>query len=33
MTTAAIDAAPMEIVRGRGGGGPSPERIVVAYGF
>jgi cytochrome o ubiquinol oxidase subunit III len=25
--------APIEFVRGRGGGGPAPKRIVVAYGF
>jgi cytochrome o ubiquinol oxidase subunit III len=25
--------APVELVRGRGGGGPAPTRIVVAYGF
>ena len=28
-----IDAPPAELVRGRGGGGPAPTRIVVAYGF
>jgi cytochrome o ubiquinol oxidase subunit 3 len=33
MTIATIDAIPAEIVRGRGGGGPAPTRIVVAYGF
>ena len=37
MTTAAIDAAsttvPTKLARGRGGGGPAPKRIVVAYGF
>jgi cytochrome o ubiquinol oxidase subunit III len=37
MTTAAIDTAPTVIptglARGRGGGGPAPKRIVVAYGF
>ncbi|HUC12134.1 MAG TPA: cytochrome o ubiquinol oxidase subunit III [Stellaceae bacterium] len=34
MTIAAtIDAAPTELVPGRGGGGPAPTRIVVAYGF
>ncbi len=33
MTVAAIDAVPTEQVRGRGGGGPAPTRIVVAYGF
>ena len=26
-------AIPTELVRGRGGGGPAPKRIVVAYGF
>jgi cytochrome o ubiquinol oxidase subunit III len=26
-------AASIELVRGRGGGGPAPKRIVVAYGF
>ena len=26
-------AVPTELVRGRGGGGPAPKRIVVAYGF
>ena len=29
----AIDAAPIELARGRGGGGPASKRIVVAYGF
>ena len=24
---------PTELARGRGGGGPAPKRIVVAYGF
>jgi cytochrome o ubiquinol oxidase subunit III len=37
MTIAAIDRAPAgvpaELARGRGGGGPAPKRIVVAYGF
>ena len=37
MTTAAIDRAsteiPTELARGRGGGGPAPKRVVVAYGF
>jgi cytochrome o ubiquinol oxidase subunit 3 len=33
MTIATIDAVPVERVRGRGGGGPAPTRIVVAYGF
>jgi len=37
MTLATIDtpraAVPTEFARGRGGGGPSPKRIVVAYGF
>ena len=33
MTIAAIDAVSTEIVPGRGGGGPAPTRIVVAYGF
>jgi cytochrome o ubiquinol oxidase subunit 3 len=37
MPTATIDIAatpaPTELVRGRGGGGPAPKRIVVAYGF
>ena len=33
MTIAAIEAAPTAQVRGRGGGGPAPTRIVVAYGF
>src|SRR5215831_12185108 len=26
-------AVPTELARGRGGGGPAPRRIVVAYGF
>src|SRR5262252_5016307 len=26
-------AVPAELARGRGGGGPAPKRIVVAYGF
>jgi cytochrome o ubiquinol oxidase subunit III len=37
MTTATISEAPIAIkagfARGRGGGGPAPRRIVVAYGF
>jgi cytochrome o ubiquinol oxidase subunit III len=37
MTIAAIDraptAVPTELARGRGGGGPAPKRIVVAFGF
>ncbi len=33
MTIATIDAVPAELARGRGGGGPAPTRIVVAYGF
>ncbi|MBV9114006.1 MAG: cytochrome o ubiquinol oxidase subunit III [Hyphomicrobiales bacterium] len=37
MTSAAIDRIspelPSELARGRGGGGPAPKRIVVAYGF
>src|SRR6202023_678782 len=37
MTIAATDtgpaAVPTELARGRGGGGPAPKRIVVAYGF
>jgi cytochrome o ubiquinol oxidase subunit III len=37
MTITAIDRAPIavptELVRGRGGGGPAPKRIVVAFGF
>ena len=37
MTIATIDtvpaAIPTELARGRGGGGPAPKRIVVAYGF
>jgi cytochrome o ubiquinol oxidase subunit III len=37
MTMAAVDAAsttaPTRLTRGRGGGGPAPKRIVVAYGF
>jgi cytochrome o ubiquinol oxidase subunit 3 len=33
MTIAAIDVVPAELARGRGGGGPAPTRIVVAYGF
>jgi cytochrome o ubiquinol oxidase subunit 3 len=33
MTVATIDTVPTELARGRGGGGPAPTRIVVAYGF
>ena len=37
MTMATIDTVrtvvPTELARGRGGGGPAPKRIVVAYGF
>src|SRR4029077_8179696 len=37
MTIAKIDraptAVPTELARGRGGGGPAPKRIVVAFGF
>jgi cytochrome o ubiquinol oxidase subunit III len=33
MTVATIDFVPTELARGRGGGGPAPTRIVVAYGF
>ena len=37
MTAARIDRAPTtattELARGRGGGGPAPKRVVVAYGF
>jgi cytochrome o ubiquinol oxidase subunit 3 len=37
MTIATTDTVPTavsgELVRGRGGGGPAPKRIVVAYGF
>jgi len=37
MTIATIDTVatgvPTELARGRGGGGPAPKRIVVAYGF
>jgi cytochrome o ubiquinol oxidase subunit III len=29
----AITGVPTELVRGRGGGGPAPKRVVVAYGF
>jgi cytochrome o ubiquinol oxidase subunit III len=28
-----LTAVPTELARGRGGGGPAPKRIVVAYGF
>jgi cytochrome o ubiquinol oxidase subunit 3 len=31
--TTTADAIPVELARGRGGGGPAPTRIVVAYGF
>src|SRR5215813_10285956 len=33
MTTTTLDFVPTELARGRGGGGPAPTRIVVAYGF
>ena len=33
MSVASIEALRPELVRGRGGGGPAPTRIVVAYGF
>src|SRR5207245_11402823 len=37
MTIATIDRVPTivptELARGRGGGGPAPKRVVVAYGF
>ena len=33
VTIATIEAVPTALVRGRGGGGPAPTRIVVAYGF
>jgi cytochrome o ubiquinol oxidase subunit 3 len=37
MTIATVDTVPTvvstELARGRGGGGPAPKRIVVAYGF
>ena len=37
MTVTTIDTAPttlpIDVARGRGGGGPAPTRIVVAYGF
>jgi cytochrome o ubiquinol oxidase subunit 3 len=32
-TTAVADFVPTTLARGRGGGGPAPTRIVVAYGF
>lgn len=32
-TTATIEAVRTELAPGRGGGGPAPTRIVVAYGF
>jgi cytochrome o ubiquinol oxidase subunit 3 len=33
VTIATIEAVPVALPRGRGGGGPAPTRIVVAYGF
>ncbi|HTO81030.1 MAG TPA: cytochrome (ubi)quinol oxidase subunit III [Methylomirabilota bacterium] len=33
MTLATTEFVPAEVARGRGGGGPAPTRIVVAYGF
>jgi cytochrome o ubiquinol oxidase subunit 3 len=33
VTVATIDAVPAHLARGRGGGGPAPKRVVVAYGF
>ena len=33
MRIATIDEVPLELVRGRGGGGPASKRTVVAYGF
>ena len=33
MTIATTDRVPIELVRGRGGGGPASTRTVVAYGF
>ena len=33
MTIATIDDVTLELVRGRGGGGPASKRTVVAYGF
>src|SRR5438552_5501857 len=33
MTIATIEAPPIGLARGYGGGGPAPTRIVVAYGF
>ncbi|HJU15204.1 MAG TPA: cytochrome o ubiquinol oxidase subunit III [Stellaceae bacterium] len=33
MTIATTDFVPTELARGRGGGGPAPTRVVVAYGF
>jgi len=33
MSIAALETVRPELVRGRGGGGPAPTRIVVAYGF
>ena len=33
MTVTTLEAAPTELARGHGGGGPAPARIVVAYGF
>lgn len=33
MTITTTDFVPIRLARGRGGGGPAPTRIVVAYGF
>jgi len=33
MTVATVDFISTDLARGRGGGGPAPTRIVVAYGF
>jgi cytochrome o ubiquinol oxidase subunit III len=33
MTITTLEAPPTELVRGHGGGGPAPTRVVVAYGF
>jgi cytochrome o ubiquinol oxidase subunit 3 len=33
MTIATVEGVPVGLARGRGGGGPAPTRIVVAYGF
>ena len=33
MTITTADLVPSELARGRGGGGPAPTRVVVAYGF